>query len=251
MSRRPSHPVPGRRPTTARQRGTGTAKKKSPNTTPSAPAGVDLIPGLQQRLQRELEQLGIPPRRQISTLCRMTARTRPTVTRWVDQVAPGLPDLESFALLCRELNVDSQYLLGLSGQRTAPRGAFADAAAGAGVGHDGSPAWLEPLRRAAAPLLEQCEPVVMQGDDMDPAIRDGDLLFVDRRVTALAGNGTYEIEYMGRRMVRNIEDRLSEGLVLRCANERYADVTLAASSAARSQLRILGKVLRRLRIDAV
>ncbi len=77
------------------------------------------------------------------------------------------------------------------------------------------------------------------------------MLFVDRGVTHMAGNGTYLVEYLGRTMVRIIEDRLSEGFVLRCANERYADVVVAQAAIASSELRIAGKVVGRLSITPV
>jgi len=77
------------------------------------------------------------------------------------------------------------------------------------------------------------------------------VLFVDRRVNTVAGNGTYLVEYMGRTVVRNIEDRLSEGLVLRCANERYADVIVSQSPVVSSELKIAGRVVRRLSLTSV
>jgi hypothetical protein len=52
-------------------------------------------------------------------------------------------------------------------------------------------------------------------------------------------------------MVRIIEDRLSEGFVLRCANERYADVVVAQAAIASSELKIAGKVVGRLSITPV
>lgn len=90
----------------------------------------------------------------------------------------------------------------------------------------------------------------MNGDDMDPRIKDGDVIFVDRRVTRVAGNGIYLVKYMGRTMVRNLEDRLSEGLALRCANESYADVIVPRGSAT-SGLTILGKVVARQSVTAL
>ena len=78
---------------------------------------LDLIPGFRDRLLMELEAAGVPPRRRIGELCRITGRASPTVRRWVDPEQPGLPDLESFARLCRQLKVDLNYILGLTGVR--------------------------------------------------------------------------------------------------------------------------------------
>ena len=86
---------------------------------------------------------------------------------------------------------------------------------------------------------------------MAPRINEGDVLFVDRRVSSMAGNGTYVVEYMGRAMVRIIEDRLSEGFVLRCANDRYADVVVPPTAIASSEFKIAGKVVGRLSVTPV
>jgi len=202
---------------------------------------LDLIPGFRDRLLLELDAAGVPPRRRIGVLCRITGRASPTVRRWVDPQQPGLPDLESFARLCHSLKVDLNYILGLTRVRL-------PLPPSEGEGGD---EWLLDVKRAASRSLDESEPTVMQGDDMAPRINDGDVLFVDKRVTAVVGNGTYVIEYMGRTMVRNIEDRLSEGLVLRCANERYSDVVVPQASIASSNLKVAGKVVGRLSITPV
>jgi SOS-response transcriptional repressor LexA len=116
---------------------------------------------------------------------------------------------------------------------------------------DGDETWLKEVRRVVSASLGGCEPMVMRGDDMAPKINDGDLLFIDRRQTVIAGNGIYLIDYMGRTMVRIVEDRLSEGMVLRCANERYADLRISPASIASSEFRIAGKVLQRLTITSL
>jgi hypothetical protein len=212
-----------------------------PDSTNQEP--LDLIPGFRERLLMELESAGVPPRRRIGELCRITGRASPTVRRWLDPDQPGLPDLESFARLCRQLKVDLNYILGLTGVRMplpiAP-GAL-----------EAQEQWLQEVKAAASRSLDGSQPLVMQGDDMAPRIHDGDVLFVDRRVTAMAGNGVYVVEYMGRTMVRIIEDRLAEGFVLRCANDRYAEVAVPQASITSSELRIVGKVVGRLSVTPV
>lgn len=203
-------------------------------------ASLALVPGLRDRLVAEFERAGLPPRRRVSELSRITSRKTPTVRRWVDSAEPGLPDLESFVRLCRQLDVGAEYLLGLSPERKEPPQDSGQAGA-----------WLGAIRHAAGRWPEGCEPLVMAGDDMEPRIRDGDVLFVDRRVTALSGNGTYVVQYMGRTMVRMVEDRLAEGWALRCANPLYSDIIVSPTALASGKLSLLGKVVRRLAVEPV
>lgn len=203
---------------------------------------LDLIPGFRDRLLMELEAAGVPPRRRIGELCRITGRASPTVRRWVDPEQPGLPDLESFARLCRQLKVDLNYILGLTGVRMplpTPPGP-----------PEAEEWWLQEVKAAAARSLDGSQPLVMRGDDMAPRINDGDVLFVDRSVTALAGNGVYVVEYAGRTMVRIVEDRLQAGFALCCANARYAEVVVP-QAAMSAELRIAGRVVGRLSVTPV
>lgn len=203
---------------------------------------LDLVPGFRNRLLRELDDAGVAPRRRVSELCRITNRAVATVRRWLDTDEPGLPDLESLTRLCQRLQVDVNYMLGLSNARLALPFAARDS---------DDEAWLQGIRQEVGRALDGSEPMVMHGDDMDPRIKDGDVFFVDRRVTALVGNGTYLIEYMDRTMVRMLEDRLSEGLLLRCANERYADVFVAQQVLQSPDFRIAGKIVRSMSISRI
>jgi hypothetical protein len=205
------------------------------------PVPLDLIPGFRDRLLLELDAAGIPPRRRIAELCRITGRASPTVRRWVDLESPGLPDLESFARLCQSLKVDMNYVLGLTSVRLPLPHPH--------VGSDEGERWLQELKAAASQSLDGSEPMVMHGDDMAPQINEGDVVFVDRRVARMAGNGTYVVEYMDRAMVRIIEDRLAEGFALRCANDRYTDVLVPPTAA--GDLRIVGKVVGLLRVSPI
>jgi len=204
---------------------------------------LDLVPGFRDRLLLELEAAGVPPRRRIAELCRITGRASPTVRRWVDPEQPGLPDLESFARLCRQLKVDLNYILGLTAVRmplpTTPNGL------------EPQERWLQEVKAAASRSLDGSQPMVMRGDDMAPRINDGDVLFVDRSVTALAGNGVYVVEYMGRTMVRIVEDRLQAGFALRCTNDAYAEVVVPQAAMVASELRIVGRVMGRLNVAPV
>ncbi|WP_140627772.1 LexA family transcriptional regulator [Methylibium rhizosphaerae] len=200
----------------------------------------DLVPGLRDRLVGALDAAGIAPRRRVAELGRITGRAAPSVRRWLTGEQPGLPDLESFAHLCRSLGIAAEHLLGLDGAAGPNHRAGDEAAA--------PEPWLDRIPSSTARVLAACEPIIMPGDEMEPGIRDGDVLFVDRSVRQVAGNGTYVVGYRGRAMVRIVEDRVSEGLMLRCANERYGPV--AVPQAETEALSILGKVLFHLRIAA-
>ena len=204
---------------------------------------LDLVPGFRDRLLMELEAAGVPPRRRVAELCRITGRASPTVRRWVDPEEPGLPDLDSFARLCRQLKVDLNYILGLTGVRMPLPSASG--------GLEAPEQWLQEVQAAASRAYDGSEPLVMRGDDMAPRIQDGDVLFVDRRATVLAGNGVYVVEYAGRTMVRIIEDRLQAGFALRCANDRYAEVVVPQEAMASGELKVVGRVVGRLSITPV
>jgi hypothetical protein len=153
---------------------------------------------------------------------------------------PGLPDVESLARLCQRLRVDMNYMLGLTQVRLQLPGMLGSA--------EGQQLWVEEVKAAASRSLDSSEPMVMHGDDMAPRINDGDLLFIDRQANRVLGNGIYAVEYLGREMVRIVEDRLSEGLLLRCANEQYADVSIPPAVLGSGDLRITGKVVGRLSV---
>ncbi len=61
----------------------------------------------------------------------------------------------------------------------------------------------------------------MPGDEMEPRIRKGASLLVDPGVQDMTSNGIYALEYKGQRMVRIVEHRIGDGLVLACENVRY------------------------------
>lgn len=87
-----------------------------------------------------------------------------------------------------------------------------------------------------------CLPMKMPGDDMEPIMHDGDMVFVDFETRDIVGNGTYVVECDGRVMVRNVESRIGEGLVLSCANQRYQPSLVKNTAAAlRLGLKVLVK----------
>ncbi len=102
--------------------------------------------------------------------------------------------------------------------------------------------WIAPMVQDLCEVVTGCSPMQMPGDDMEPIIHDGDMVFVDFETTDIVGNGIYVVECDGRVMVRNVESRIGEGLVLSCANQKYQPSVVKNSAAAqRLGLKVLGK----------
>ncbi len=79
-----------------------------------APAALDLLPGVRQRLNQRLEHFGIPQRGRLTYVAALTYRAVQTVSRWFESERPGLPDVESLARLCDGLGCSSDWVLGLT-----------------------------------------------------------------------------------------------------------------------------------------
>ena len=78
---------------------------------------------------------------------------------------------------------------------------------------------------------------------MEPRIKNGAPMLVDMRTKEIAGNGTYVLEYQRRTLVRNVESRIGEGLVLTCENPKYKEsVVKDAATAKRMGLKVIGRV---------
>ena len=68
-------------------------------------------------------------------------------------------------------------------------------------------------------------------------------MLVDMRTKEITGNGTYVLEYQRRTLVRNVESRIGEGLVLTCENPKYKEsVVKDAATAKRMGLKVIGRV---------
>ena len=78
-----------------------------------------LLPGLRDRLFREMDGAKIPKEGRLQYLCSMTGRKPQTVRRWIETDKPGLPDLESFAAICGAFDTDANWMLGLTNTRYA------------------------------------------------------------------------------------------------------------------------------------
>jgi hypothetical protein len=214
------------------------AKKSSYKVDDTCPSSLNS--GFRDRLIVRLDEAGIPAHARTAYLAALTERAAQTVSRWLDLKRPGLPDLASFERLCRALACSADGLLALP-QSPTDRGRKREAAAMHSeprLIHSALELLGEMMR-----LFDDCEPMRMSGDEMAPRIHDGDLVFVDRTVVSLAGNGIYVIELDGRVMIRTVESRIGTGLVFRCDNDAYEDnIIKDAATARRLGLRVLGRV---------
>lgn len=171
----------------------------------------------------------------MSHVASLTHRAAQSVRRWFDPETPGLPDLESFARLCKGLGCSADEVMGLTPEDPETREQCREAI----VMADSIYAMTEALRRRGG----TGKPMRVPGDEMEPHLHEGDLVFVDVGIGHLAGNGLYALEYDGKLLIRRIEQRLGGRLVLKCTNRTYQDWELVESTAVRrSGLKILGKV---------
>jgi hypothetical protein len=185
----------------------------------------------------------IPKEGRLQYLCSMTGRKPQTVRRWIEPEKPGLPDLASFAAICVAFDSDANWMLGLTKTRYGlPRALEGEAMAGGPPGGERF-AWVEEIVRQVAESADGCDLFHMPGDDMEPKIKNGAPLLVDTRTKDFAGNGTYLLEYQRRTVVRNVESRIGEGLVLKCENPKYKETLIKDPSTARRMgLKVIGRV---------
>lgn len=205
----------------------------------------DVVPSLRERLIAELDRIGLSPPQRLHYLSEISVRALQTVMRWIAKDRPGLPDSKSLALLCLRLDVDANWMLGLTRRRMRfPFENLIDELRPAFPEQVGRADWIGYLNDKLADEAAVSEVVIMRGDDMAPLINDGCPIFVDTTQTQVDLNGIYVLDYDGRTMVRHVETRIGEGMVLRCENERYGQTVIRSRSrAARLRLKVIGKVL--------
>lgn len=81
-----------------------------------------------------------------------------------------------------------------------------------------------------------------RGDSMEPTVRDGDILVVDRKVTRLAGDGIYLIERENDLYCKRLQKLFDGGVIIKSDNQqRYDPQQLLADAA--SALNIIGRVI--------
>lgn len=202
---------------------------------------LDLNPGLRDRLFQQLDESNIPEDERLGYLCLLTGRAPQTVRRWIDKTKAGLPDLMSFAVLCVRFDTDANWLLGLTDVKYhLPK----SGAAGEddGKADERRTGWAEEFARQLSDKARGCQPFLMPGDEMEPRIQKGALVFIDPTVTMIQGNGIYALEYKERTTIRIVEDRIGEGLVLSCENKQYKDTVVKDPAAVKKLgLKVIGK----------
>jgi hypothetical protein len=230
----PTQPRPGRDKKSRAVATTAPDTAATDNTFQAIDPTLGLVPGVRERLQARLHAMGIPASRTVSYAARITQRTAQSVRRWFDPQAPGLPDLASFTRLCVGLGCCSDSLLGIDRSAAAAALSTQDTRVLADS--------IEAMARTLAARGGAGTPWRVPGDEMAPQLGEGDLVFVDTAQAALDGNGIYAVEYEGRRLIRRIEQRLGDRIVLKCDNPAYRDCELSAAFTRDGRLRVLGKV---------
>lgn len=142
-----------------------------------------LVPGLRERLLsiirtvQEVRATDYDDDLCVDFLAAVTGTRHPSARRWIDKEKPGLPDLTSFATLCRAVGIDAAWLLGLTPVRL-----------------PGVPTESEWLRGLVADLDCAAKGLIgMRVEDrgMEPDIQRGDWVLVDTNDTAWDSGGRY------------------------------------------------------------
>lgn len=179
---------------------------------------------MRMRISERLAERNITDQvKQAAALCNITGRAYQTTRRWVDDESPGLPDLTSFRLICEGLDCDANWLIGLSRSKRSLRNAQLEAVPQPVPDMAPEYKWMLELLRQIYSEMGACQPRRMTGDEMEPVIHDGDMMFVDRSRPGFNGNGVYLVEFQGEEVVRSIEMRVGEGCVVSCFNRKYKD----------------------------
>lgn len=215
-------------------------KTQRPDEVTGKVAALKLRPTIRDRLLEVMDCGAIPPQARLAHLHAVTGRAPQCSRRWIDPKQPGLPDLEAFALLCLGFELDANQFLGLGSMRRAVE-------VEGRASKEGFPcvevnAWIAAIVRELSQNVQGCTAMPMRGDEMEPALFDGDLLFVDTSAHAISGNGVYVLEVAGRTMVRRVECRLDD-IVLACVNPRYEPCAIQNGTARRKAgFKVVGKV---------
>lgn len=226
--KRTSNQLPKKRVPEVRSRRTSIKQSEMKKSAPKTE--------FRERLIARLDQAEVPINKRMMYVSELTGRAVQTVSRWFDADGPGLPDLESYARLCEGLHCNADWMLGLA---TTPS-LVPESHGGA---ENETVAWMVELLDELRGEFQDCELMRMSGDEMAPRIRDGDHMFVSRGMEKVFGNGIYVIEWQDRRVVRKVEHRIGQGVVLSCENPQYAECLVKDAAAARRMgLRVVGKV---------
>jgi len=186
--------------------------------------------------------MGVPADKAVSYVAGITQRAPQSVRRWFDAREPGLPDLESFARLCVGLGCSADEMIGVLRKEARDSVHCAQLIQVANCIHA--------ITDSLAHRGPLGVPMRVLGDEMTPRLKAGDLVFVDTTVTRLAGNGIYALTCDGNLLIRRVEHRIDQSVVLKCDNKAYQDHEwTGAASAVRRRVKILGKVHGAIRVQ--
>jgi phage repressor protein C with HTH and peptisase S24 domain len=183
-----------------------------------------------------------------------------TITNWTSKIAD--PTIKKLALVAEACGVSIDWLVGFSEGGSTISGGWHpesvdgfslvpryDVRASAGPGAvvasgdlDGSgfvafrTEWLH--RIGVHP--GRAEVILAVGDSMDPTIRDGDLILVDRSIDRIVDNGIYVVTVGGLVLVKRVQSRIDGGVVLISDNPQYERETVPDHQV--PDLRIEGRV---------
>ena len=83
--------------------------------------------------------------------------------------------------------------------------------------------------------------VTARGDSMEPTVRDGDILLVDRNIDRISTDGIYLIERDNQLYCKRLQKKFDGGVTIMSDNPRYEAQQLSADAAA--SLHVAGHVI--------
>lgn len=204
----------------------------------------ELIPGFRDRLLATIRTLDDVRADEYDTelyvdyLALATGTAVQTARRWIDADNPGLPDLVSFATLCKVFGSDVNWMLGLSKTRLSIPRTNAD--------------WIQDLVSELGQLGTQLAGMRVQGDEMEPDISSGDWVLIDTSRRTWGSHGMYAIQYRGVPALRTIGTSIGAGYVLKCSNERYSETLVKDEGHAKALgIKLLGRVTMRIGLTRI
>jgi phage repressor protein C with HTH and peptisase S24 domain len=168
----------------------------------------------------------------LSALSRMIGKNPSYLQQFVRKGSPRKLEEQDRSLLARFFGV-AEAELGASQEKSygdwvdIPRLALrASAGSGAFAGQEGrigsfrfSPHWL----RDQGLRSDRLSAIAVSGDSMEPALRDGDEILVDHGRTDIQ-DGIYVVRHDGALLVKRIDARGSDRVILRSDNQAYPPI---------------------------
>lgn len=196
----------------------------------------ELIPGFRERLLatirtlQDLRASDFDEQLYVEVLSLITGTAPQTARRWIDPTEPGLPDLVSFATLCKVVGIDPNWMLGLMKTRSPVARSDAN--------------WLHELVSDIAQVAGKLTGMRVVGNEMEPDVRSGDWVLVDSGDRTWGRHGMYMLEYKGSPILRTVGTRIGAGFVLSCSNAAHGETLIKDEAHAKSLgIQLLGRVL--------